>query len=95
MEYGQIRTRIDFYSHRHNYARMHPLEHIRKNVLDLNQTQMAELAGVNQATVSRWENGTAEPDREQMERIRSAARQRNLPWDDAWFFKVPTEDAAA
>lgn len=73
---------------------MHPLEHIRKNVLDLNQTEMAELAGVNQATVSRWENGTAEPDREQMERIRKAVLARKIPWDDGWFFKVPKEAAA-
>lgn len=74
---------------------MHPLEHIRENVLEITQKEMADLAGTTQSTVSRWEAGTAEPDREQMERIGAAARERNLPWSNDWFFRVPDNAGAS
>lgn len=65
---------------------MSQMLHIRKQVLGLSQAAMAALTGVTQATVSRWENGELEPDREQMDRIRTEAQTRGLQWDDAWFF---------
>jgi transcriptional regulator with XRE-family HTH domain len=68
---------------------MHPIEFIRKHVFSLHQTAFAQIAGTTQATVSRWENGEFEPSREELEKIRSEARRRNLPWDDRWFFEVP------
>lgn len=68
---------------------MRPLLHIRKEVLDLTQQEMAALTGATQATVSRWETGDLEPDRDQLERIRDEAIRRGKPWDDSWFFDVP------
>lgn len=65
---------------------MHPLQAVRKNVFDLSQESFAKALGVNQSTVSRWENGTLEPSRSEMEGIRGLARQRNVKWDDRWFF---------
>lgn len=74
---------------------MHPMEHIRRNILVLTQADMGDVAGVNQATVSRWENGEAEPDRDEMARIREFARKRKIDWDDGWFFSVPKAKAPA
>ena len=68
---------------------MHPIEHIRKKVLGVNQASLAEIAGVTQATVSRWENGELDPGRNELGRIRDAARDRGLDWDDRWFFEAP------
>lgn len=68
---------------------MHPIEHIRKNVLGVSQTVLAGITGVTQATVSRWETGELEPGREELDRIRTEARSRRLLWDDRWFFEVP------
>ena len=65
---------------------MNPLMHIRKNVLQATQAEMAEIAGVRQATVSRWETGELEPSRDQMAAIRGEALRRGLSWDDGWFF---------
>lgn len=81
---------------------MNPLQHIRKSILDLTQAEMAEIAGVRQATVSRWEHGELEPSRDELDRIRTEALKRGVEWDDKWFFeaspsspKSPTEGAAA
>jgi len=68
---------------------MHPIEHIRKVILGVNQADFAAIAGVNQATVSRWEKGELEPRREDLAKIRHAARERGLIWDDSWFFEPP------
>lgn len=68
---------------------MTPLLHIRKIVLKLTQEEMATLTGARQATVSRWETGSLEPDREQMGAIRSKAASQGIDWDDRWFFEVP------
>jgi transcriptional regulator with XRE-family HTH domain len=68
---------------------MQPITHIRKSVFGLTQAAFAEVAGTTQATVSRWEAGEFEPDRDDLARIRSAALERDLPWDDRWFFEAP------
>ena len=59
---------------------------IRKEVFRCDQTPFGAIAGVSQGTVSRWENGASEPNRSQMKRIRKAAYDGNLLWNDAWFF---------
>lgn len=74
---------------------MQPITHIRKNVFGLTQAAFAEVAGTTQATVSRWENGEFEPNRDDLERIRSAALDRDLPWDDRLFFEAPASGEAA
>lgn len=67
---------------------MNQMEHIRKQVFRLKQADFGAIAGVVQATVSRWESGELEPTREQMARIREAAIAEKLEWDDALFFRL-------
>lgn len=68
---------------------MRPIAHIRQSVFSMSQAAFGELAGATQATVSRWEKGELEPDREQLNRIRAAAAERGVPWEDSWFFEIP------
>lgn len=75
-----------------------PLKIIRKNLFGIGQAEMAVITGVTQGTVSRWENGEFEPNREQMAAIRAAAAERKINWRDEWFFdasSIPQEGAAA
>lgn len=70
---------------------MNAIRHIRKNIFKVSQADFAALAGVTQATVSRWEddeNGAA-PSLSEMAAIRAAAIERKLPWGDALFFEAP------
>lgn len=67
---------------------MTPMAYIRKEVLRISQVAMAEIAEVNQTTVSRWEKGDREPSRDAMARIRNFARRRGIKWSDRWFFEV-------
>jgi DNA-binding transcriptional regulator YiaG len=67
---------------------MTPIENIRRNVLKLTQADMAALAGVSQATVSRWESGRLVVDGDAMTRIRLKAREQS-DWSDALFFSLP------
>ena len=67
---------------------MKPMEYIRREVFKVSQTEMAAIAAVSQATVSRWESGELEPDRSSMEQIRQVARDRAIPWNDKWFFEA-------
>lgn len=79
---------------------MQPLKHIRTKIFQASQAEFAQITGAAQPTVSRWERGELEPSREEMSRIRAAAEQRGLPWNDLWFFETPrgaeqSEGAAA
>lgn len=79
---------------------MNAVKYIRKRVFKLNQAPFAaEVAKVSQATVSRWERDDlpgSQPNRTEMGRIRSAAIERGLDWDDNWFFQTfPDDDEAA
>lgn len=80
------------------YSSMNAVEHIRKRVFKLKQAPFAAVAGVSQPTVSRWEEDQlpgSQPTRAEMDRIRSAALERGLDWDDSWFFQTfPDEEAA-
>lgn len=64
------------------------MKHIRTKIFEVTQAEFAALAGVAQATVSRWENGVA-PSRDEMQAIRQAAFERSIQWDDAVFFEIP------
>ncbi len=68
---------------------MSPLLRIRSEILKISQSEMAEVAGVTQPTVSRWEAGMSEPSRDALMRIREAARRKKIKWNDAWFFVLP------
>lgn len=71
---------------------MNAMKNIRVAVFGVTQSEMAEMAGVTQATVSRWENGVA-PSLDDMAAIRRAAISRGLEWSDALFFASPKEAA--
>lgn len=68
---------------------MQPISHIRKSVFRCSQAELASLAGVSQATVSRWESGELNPNLDEMARIRAAALSASKDWDDRWFFELP------
>lgn len=88
--------RIDMQNARAYILRMNAMLHIRKIVLGLSQVQLAEVAGVSQATVSRWESGQWEPNRDELVKIREWARINEIPFDDAAFFDpAPSQGRAA
>ncbi|MDX1240388.1 helix-turn-helix domain-containing protein [Sinorhizobium medicae] len=68
---------------------MNTIAHIRKSVLKVSQSELADVAGTKQATVSRWETNQLSPDLEQLKSIREEVLRRGLDWDDAWFFSAP------
>ena len=68
---------------------MSTMKHIRTSVFGASQKEFAEIAGVHQATVSRWDRGEFFPEIEAMRNIRNAARERSLYWEDAYFFDAP------
>ena len=71
---------------------MSPILQLRKSVFGISQAELAAIAKTSQGTVSKWEAGELEPDREQLALIREAALKRGLEWSDAWFFEpAPTE----
>lgn len=70
---------------------MTPLQHIRKHLFKVSQSAFGEIAGTTQASVSRWESGEQEPDRSEMDRIRAAATERGINWDDSLFFEAPAQ----
>lgn len=75
------------------HLRMNAISHIRKSILGVTQSTMAEIADTRQATVSRWETGELLPDIEHMRAIRAEVQRRHLAWDDSWFFDCPGEAA--
>lgn len=56
-------------------CRMNPIKRVRKDILGINQNELAEAAGVTQPTVSRWEKGKQSPSVVEIERV--CARYRN------------------
>lgn len=74
---------------------MNPVTYIRLHVFDCkSQRAFAEVVGVSQVTISRWENWGRIPGHKQSA-VRAAAVSRDLPWDDRWFFEAPQTGAAA
>lgn len=67
---------------------MRPIEHVRRSVLGVTQAALAKVAGVSQATVSRWEKGDLAPSLDELQRIRAEAMQRGIAWDDSLFFEA-------
>lgn len=73
---------------------MSAIRYIRREVFKVTQAEFASLAGVTQASVSRWEAGGA-PSLDEMQAIRKAAADRGIEWNDAWFFEAPAPEQAA
>ena len=69
---------------------MNTMLSIRTTVFAITQREMADIAGVTQATVSRWEAGHWEPNRDELARIRNEAVRRKLKWKDGLFFAAPS-----
>ena len=65
---------------------MNRLACIRRTVFKTSQSAFADLAGVTQGTVSRWERCELEPSHSQLEKIRSEALRRGIAWSDEFFF---------
>lgn len=74
---------------------MKPIEYIRKHILKVTQSEMAAIADVTQATVSRWESGEFGPSLDEAARIRAEAAAREIPLADSVFFEVPSEVATS
>lgn len=72
---------------------MNPILHVRKSVLGLSQAELGAIAGVSQGTVSKWEAGEGSPSRDELARIRSAAIEKGIAWEDRWFFEAPSAEA--
>jgi len=77
------------------------IERIRTEILHLTQVEMAEITGVRQATVSRWESGELVPTTQNWAAIRDAVKElpknpRTPKWSDAWVLEttVPNEAVA-
>lgn len=70
---------------------MSAIRHIRREIFKVTQAEFAALAGVTQASVSRWETGTA-PSLDDMHAIRAAAADRGIEWRDEWFFEPITPE---
>lgn len=69
---------------------MTPMLHVRKNVLELSQVELSVIAKTTQGTVSKWESGDLQPDRNQLALIRAEIQRREIEWDDRWFFEIPS-----
>ncbi|NGO50470.1 helix-turn-helix domain-containing protein [Mesorhizobium camelthorni] len=67
---------------------MSAIRFIRREIFQVTQAEFAALAGVTQASVSRWEAGGA-PSLDEMQAIRKAASDRAIEWNDTWFFDAP------
>ena len=74
---------------------MNPIKFIRSEVLGLNQHELAAVAGVSQATVSRWESGELHPGFMEMVKMRDEAERIGKPFEVSVFFQsVPKQKAA-
>ena len=67
---------------------MNTIRKIRCQIFRITQEEMAAIAGVEQATISRWEAGANDPSLRHLRRIRAEALRRGLKWDDRLLFGV-------
>ena len=72
---------------------MNPILRIRKVRLGWSQAKFGSIAGVSQGTVSKWEAGEGSPSRDELERIRAAALDEGIAWEDGWLFDAPVAEA--
>lgn len=72
-----------------------PLRYIRKHVFRMQQQEFADHLGRSRVNVSKYETGLVPLPYEIMERVRGLASEREIAWDDRWFFEVPAQEVAA
>lgn len=67
-----------------------PARFIRERVFGVpTQKEFAELLGVKQASISRWETGENGPSKAAIARMKALAERRRIKWDYKWVFEVP------
>lgn len=71
---------------------MNTIRKVRKELLNVSQAELAEMAGVTQSTVSRWERGELSPTLDEVARIIAASAGRLRPSD---FLPALTTEVAA
>lgn len=74
---------------------MNNVRRIRKTLFRVSQSEFGAIAGVTQATVSRWEAGILVPSLNELDRIRSTAKERGVRLKPEDFFAKPSEGRAA
>ncbi len=89
----------EVYALKHILLRM-SIRRIRKDLFRISQAELGGIAGVTQATVSRWEAGRLVPNLLELERIRAEAKRRGvrLKPDDFFIAKpsaAPTKEGVA
>ena len=67
------------------------LKRIRSEVFEETQVAFGIIAGVSQATISKWEKNKLSPELDQLAKIRKEAAKRGIPWQDEWFFSLAQE----
>lgn len=74
---------------------MNPVLRLRKKRLGWSQAKFGSVAGVSQGTVSKWEAGEGSPSRDELARIREAALEEGIDWQDSWVFEAPPAHTSA
>lgn len=70
-----------------------PLKFIRKVVFAMTQLDFARANGIANDKISKMESGDRRLTFDDMLKIRTAAIDRSLDWNDSWFFEVPPAPA--
>lgn len=63
------------------YGTMSTIRKVRKELLKISQAELAEMAGVTQSTVSRWERGELSPSLDEVARLIASSAGRLRPSD--------------
>lgn len=66
-----------------------PLRWVRRKVFGITQEELAAIGGVSRPRVSRYETDADPPSFDFLQKIRSEARRRGLPFSGDWFFETP------
>ena len=72
---------------------MNTIKTIRTELFRISQVEFAQIAGVTQPTIVRWERGEGEPSASELGRIRAAASERDIDWPDDSIFDNLMADA--
>lgn len=70
-----------------------PLRWVRRHVFGVNQSGLAEIAGISRPRVSRYETGADDPPFKFLRTLREQAAARGLKLSADWFFEVPKTPA--